>query len=255
MKRTAYWPWLLLLVPIALGLARLKFDVEVLDLLPPELKVVQGLKLYQQHFANARELIITVKAQDPDSAEEISKRIADALRAKTNVVSSVIWEPPWLEHPEQAAELLGFLWLNQPPAEVRALTNRLAPAKLPGTLTAAREALASSMSPGEIGQLSYDPLGFTRLPEQTAGAAPAFGQGQEMFSSPDGTFRILFVQANRDLTTYKDCARWLAAIKQVIAESGIDRPIGYTGRPAFVAEVAGGMEHDISTSVGGTALI
>src|SRR2546421_12967484 len=89
MKRPAYWPWLLLLVPIALGVARLHFDVEVLDLLPPDLKVVQGLKLYQQHFANARELIITVKAQDPDGAEEISQRIAEALRKETNLVSSV----------------------------------------------------------------------------------------------------------------------------------------------------------------------
>src|SRR5436309_764811 len=162
MKRSAYWPWLLLLLPIGFGLWRLKFDVEVLDLLPPELKVVQGLKLYQQHFANARELIVTVKASDPETAEEISRRVAEALRSETNLVSSVIWEPPWLEHPEQAAELVGFLWLNQPPVEVRALTNRLAPGKLAAALTAARDALASSMSPAEIGQLSYDPLGFTR---------------------------------------------------------------------------------------------
>jgi predicted RND superfamily exporter protein len=286
MKRPAYWPWFLLLVPIGLGIARLHFDVEVLDLLPPDLKVVQGLKLYQQHFANARELIITVEAPEAEAAEEISHKIADALRKETNLVSSIIWQPPWLEHPDQAAELLAFLWLNQPPEDVRALTNRLAPEKLPAILAATREELASSMSPAEIGRLSYDPYGLTRLPEQTAGAAPAFGQGQEMFSSPDGSFRILFVQANRDLTTYKDCARWLEGIKQVVAtevqgeESKVQSPkskvegtgsspgeerennraasairIGYTGRPAFVADVAGGMEHDISTSVGGTALI
>src|SRR5262249_3452520 len=159
--------------------------------------------------ANARELIITVKTSDADQTEELAHRLAEALRKETNLISSVIWEPPWLEHPDQSAELLAFLWLNQPPAEVHALTNRLGPEKLPEILTSAREELASSMSPGEIGRLSYDPFGFTRLPEQTAGAAPAFGQGQEMFSSPDGTFRIMFVQANRDLTTYKDCAKWL----------------------------------------------
>ena len=100
-----------------------------------------------------------------------------------------------------------------------------------------------------------------------------------MFNSPDGTFRIMFVQASRDLPTYKECANWLEAIRQVVAkvspESSKSRPassplpssraegtektasiqIGYTGRPAFVAEVAGGMQHDVTASVGGTAVI
>ncbi len=46
------------------GLARLRFDVEVLNLLQADLPVVQGLKLYQQHFASARELVITVSTTD-----------------------------------------------------------------------------------------------------------------------------------------------------------------------------------------------
>ena len=51
------WWWLLLLVPMAAGLARLHFDSEILDLLPANVRAVQGLKLYQQHFTNARELV------------------------------------------------------------------------------------------------------------------------------------------------------------------------------------------------------
>src|SRR5208283_5485583 len=34
---------------------------------------------------------------------------------------------------------------------------------------------------------------------------------------------------------------------------GVD--IGYTGRPAFVAEISGSMKHDITLSVGGTSFI
>jgi len=96
-------------------LSRLHFDVEVLDLLPNDLKAVQGLKLYQQHFANARELVITLRAADADQATAAARGIAERLRAATNLVDSVVWEPPWLEHPEQAAELIAYLWLNQPP--------------------------------------------------------------------------------------------------------------------------------------------
>src|SRR5207245_7834381 len=65
----------------------------------------------------------------------------------------------------------------------------------------------------------------------------------------------IFVHASRDLATYRDCAQWLNVIKQVVAGSSSGLSIGYTGRPAFVADVAGGMEHDITISVAGTALI
>ena len=72
-----------------------------------------------------RELLVTVQAADAEHAETAAREIALALRAQSNLVSSVTWEPPWLEHPEQSGELLGYLWLNQPPADFRELTNRL----------------------------------------------------------------------------------------------------------------------------------
>src|SRR5437879_6419743 len=108
LRHPGRWIWLLLVIPAALGLMRLRFDAEVFDLLPGDLAVVQGLKLYQEHFANARELIITLKAQDPQQAENAARKIGENLRQQTNLTASVTWEPPWLEHPEQAAELLAY---------------------------------------------------------------------------------------------------------------------------------------------------
>src|SRR5437867_13455974 len=93
--------WLLLLIPIGLGLARLRFDVEVLDLLPADVPAVQGLKLYQQNFANTRELIITVRAPSAESTEAAARLIADTLPKRTTLTSSVTWQPPWPEHPAQ----------------------------------------------------------------------------------------------------------------------------------------------------------
>ena len=61
-----HWWWLLLLIPVVAGIAHLHFDAEVLDLLPGKVPAVNGLKLYQQHFTNARELIVTVKAPDAE---------------------------------------------------------------------------------------------------------------------------------------------------------------------------------------------
>ena len=258
LKHPGRWLWLFLLVPVVVGLVRLRFDVEVFDLLPGKLPAVRGLKLYQEHFASAHELLITLKAKDAGEAEAAARELAGQLRQQTNLVAAATWDPPWLEHPAQAAELIAYLWFNQPPERFRELAARLAPQGLPAMLSAAREELATTLSPEEIGRLSYDPFGLTRLPESAAGAAPSFTEGNEMFSSKDGTFRLVYVKATRELRTYRECQQWLTAIRQtatraVASTAGVT--LGYTGRPAFVAEIAGGMEHDITISVGGTAAI
>jgi predicted exporter/lauroyl/myristoyl acyltransferase len=252
------WWWLALLIPIIAGLARLHFDVEVLDLLPVNVTAVQGLKIYQQHFTNARELIVTVKSPDADSAENAARAIAEKLRAETNLVASVTWQPPWLEHPEQTAELIAYLWLNQSPEKFANLAAQLSETNLATVLAATRDNLATTLSPAEIAQSGYDPFGLTRLPENVAAAAPGFGSGQQLFASTDGTFRMIFVQARGDLKGYRECTDWFNAVKKSVAAacpSAGKIKIGYTGRPAFVAEISGSMKHDITLSVGGTSVI
>ena len=251
-----WWLLLLLLVPIAIGVARLHFDAEVLDLLPARVPAVQGLKLYQQHFANARELIVTIRAGDADAAKAAAQTIAEKLRAEADLISDVTWQPPWREHPEQTSELIAYLWLNQPPEIFNQLAGRLAESKLAAVLAATREQLATTLSPADLAQSGYDPFGFTRLPENLTGLAAGFGQGDQMFASADGAFRILFVKSRSELAGYRECADWLAAVKKIVAAA---RPadekieVGFTGRPAFVAEISASMKHDIILSVGGTA--
>jgi predicted exporter/lauroyl/myristoyl acyltransferase len=248
--------WLLVLIPIALGLARLRFNVEVLDLLPGDVPSVAGVKLYQQKFSNSRELVVTIQAPDRELATSAAQAIAEKLRADTNRVAEVIWQPPWLEHPEQTAELIAHLWLNQPPQEFAALAGRLAVTNLATVLAATREELATTLSPTEIARLSYDPFGLTRLRENVANAAHGFDQGDEMFASPDGKFRILFVKSRNELAGYRECSEWLAAVRTVATSvAGKDIELGFTGRPAFVSEISASMEHDIQFSVFGTAVL
>jgi thiamine biosynthesis lipoprotein ApbE/predicted RND superfamily exporter protein len=258
MKRSHSWFWLAFLLLAVLGIARIRFDIEILNLLPTKLPVAQGLQIYQQHFSDARELIITLEATTADDAEAAARALAQVLRSRTQLVAGVTWQPSWMENPAQATELLAFLWLNQPPAALAVLTNRLAPGNLTNVLREAREQLASSLSPSEVGMRGYDPYGLMQLPESVAGAAPSFGRGEELFAARDGTFRLLFVQAATDLTSYRACRTWLAEIQNVIAgarQTG-DLPaqaeLHFTGRPAFVTEIAGGMENDTAGSAGGT---
>jgi predicted RND superfamily exporter protein len=251
--------WIVLPLLIIFGFARLHFDVEVLDLLPSSNRAVEGLKLYQQRFSNARELIITVQSDQAEHSETAARAIAEELRKHTNIVASATWQPPWLENPGQTSELIGYLWFNQPPAVFDDLTNRLAPANLPAALANTREELAGSMSPGDIARLSYDPLRLTQLPESAAGAAPNFAQGSDLFGSRDGKFRIIFVESSIPLATYKECYAWLQEIKSGLetarSQLSANVDVQYTGRPAFVSEIARGMEHDITISIGGTSVI
>ena len=252
------WWWWLLLAAVGIGIARLHFDTEVLDLLPANVRAVAGLKLYQEHFNNARELIITVQGDDAAGAKSAAQRMAEQLRQATNLISDVTWQPPWQEHPEQTAELIAYLWLNQPPEVFRQLGNRLSGTNLANVLAATRDELANTLSPMELAQSGYDPFGLTQLPENLTGIAAGPGQGEQIFASANGTFRILFVQSRQPLGGYQECTAWLDAVKAKVngAVSDGDRvKVGYTGRPAFVAEISASMKHDIMLSAGGTSAI
>ncbi len=244
------------------GLARLRFDVDVLNLLPSDLPVVEGLKLYQKNFTDSRELILTIRSTDPTKTESTTKALVKRLRGQTNIVESVIWQPAWQEHPAEAAELIGYLWLNQPPAEFKQLAVRLSGTNIDATLADARDQLATSLSPMGLATRAYDPYNFLELPESVSGAASStFAGGKNPFSSADKTFRLIFVKARPDISNYRNCITWLSTIKSVV-QSARERKeivpeisIGFTGSPAFLAEISGGMEHDMISSVGLTSII
>ena len=257
LKHPGRWLWLLLLAPILIGFVRLRLDFDVLNLLPQDNPSVRGLKIYQEHFTSARELVLAFRSEDPEALERYISAAGGRLRQKTNLVASAAWKPPWQEHPGDLAELLGWIWLNQPQPSFTGLSIRITRAT--DQLAAAREQLATSLSPDEIARLSYDPLGFTRLPE-AAGLDMFSGDKQQAFSNQEGTFRLMFVQANQELVSYKQCDAWLTGIRKLLSTvPGADTPpgleIGFTGRPAFVAEIGRGMQRDMKWSVIGTALI
>jgi len=250
----------LLIALAAVGVWRLRFDVEVLNLLPRRLPEVQGLALYNEHFANARQLVVSVQADDPAAAEQAARTIANRLRQDTNRVAEVHWQPPWREHPDQAAEMLAHTWINQSPDRFQELMDRLDGDRVEARLRSARARLATTLSPEELARLGFDPLGLTELPGGGADRLQ-FGRGDEMFASADGGFRLVFVQATSDLTDYRECREWFRAIRDDVQEIASrttllnDVTVRFTGRPAFVSEISGGMQSDMIRSVVGTGLI
>jgi len=257
--RHAWWVGLLLLV--AAGFSRLRFDAEILDLLPSDQPTVRGLKLYQQHFANARELIISLRGGDDERTKQIAGAVAERLRAETNLIAGVSWQPPWMEHAEQAAEIVACLWFNQPPEAFGALTNRLAPGHLAAVLEETREVLATSLSPMDLARRSFDPYDLLMVPALTNFSALSAEQGDRAFASADGTFRVIYVRARTELGNYRECTAWLRSV-QALVDAAFTNPaeraamkVRYTGRPVFVSEIAASMQRDLSGSIAGTVAV
>ena len=257
------WWWVWLGLAVCLGLCRLRFDADILDLLPPDEPTVQGLKLYEKHFTNARELVITLRAAEAERAERLAAAMAARLRLETNLVAGVSWQPPWVEDPAQMAELLGCLWLNQPPEAFASLTNRLEASQLKAVLAQTKEELRTSVSPLDLARRAFDPFDLLKMPALTNLNSLSTGPGQAMFASSEGNFRLLQVQSAVDLGGYRECERWLKSIRAVVeglrAEGSSEEWAGvvvqYTGRPVFVVEIASSMSHDLSGSVVGTSAI
>ncbi len=258
MRGTRRWIYLVLLLAVAVGGWRLHMDVQILNLLPSDLKVVEGLKLYQEHFSNNRELIVTLRATDMSAADTAVESLANTFQSHSNLVETVRWRPPWFEDPALSSELLAYIWLNQKPEDFRQLADRLVETNLPGVLQETKEKLATSFSPGDIARSAYDPFGLTQLPESTASQIPASMRDQNWFASEDGTYHVLFVQARPALTDYTECIKWINAIQGVVAEWKSKNPgitVRYTGPPAFVAETSQGMRQDLIESVLGTMVL
>lgn len=259
--KSRQWFWLLLAIPVALGVWRLRFDVDVLSLLPGDLPVVQGLKLYQQNFSSARELLVVLHAPDANTAETSARSLAEKLRTEPRLAHSVNWQSPWLEHPGQASELVAYLWFNQPPEVFQQLAERLAPTNLDSILLNTRDRLMTTMSPDEIARLGYDPYGLLDLPEDTVKSAPAFSQNGAPFASPDGLTRIIFVQSANELPNFKAASAWLKRVQNLVRDWRTNNKISdsiqinFTGGPAFMTEISQSMKSNIQASVIGTMLV
>ena len=243
-----------LLVFVAAGLRRISFNVDILKLLPVHLKQVQGLSVLLKEFVADDELIITVEAPTAEAAEANADAIAAQLSGAPGLVKRAYSRPPWEKDPAQLSELLAFLTLNQPPDKVRALVDRLSPENAPRTLHDTIDKLSESVSPQEIGLLSYDPYD---IGGSAVGAFMGGGDEQTKFASPDGKFHLVFVEAPGTFANFDKQSAWVEAIRHASAQwqERDGCRLGYTGSPAIAASIASSMQSDMQGSAVVTLVI
>lgn len=244
------------------GISRLSYNVEILDLLPKNMAGVEGTRILKDTYEKAHQLILTVDAPTAELAGESMESLEAALKANGKLVRRVITKPSWESDPTQLGSLGAYGWLNAPPEKFNDLVRSLAPEQLRPALEAKLADLAISVDNEALALGAYDPLGL--MSAAKAGVDPAMlrsGSTSE-FSSEDGTFRVLYVDPAAIPGSYRETHDWLQAVRNDIVKSWQTAhpefsaaKISFTGSPSFRSEISMGMEEDMNQSIGGITLI
>ena len=240
-------PGLVAVLVIATGLSRISFNIDILKLLPARLPQVQGLSLFLQNFARPNELVITLEADNADAAEVAAESLAEHLRQHPDLVTRAVARPPWEKNPTDLAELLAYLLLNQAPNKIDELVARLSTEHAPETLTGTLEKLNESLSPQELALASHDPYNLGA--SVTDGSILSEIQQSE-FASADGAFHVVYIEAAKPFANYQATIAWMRAIRQEAQQWRGQQNVrlGFTGEPAFVADISGSTESDMMSS-------
>ncbi len=238
----------------ASGLSRLRFDTDILSMLPGELPEVRGLKAHHHAFAREDEAILLV--ENLGSGELAPEKAAESLSKaleKDGVVKRARWQPRFKEDADGIAELLAYLWLNGEPEAAKAMAERLAPGKSKAAMEEVVEKLATSMEGQDLAMLAHDPFGFLAHPAVTQLFANS-GEGSSGFASADGTSHLVFIDATGAVHGYRESAVWMDRVRAVAAQweagEGKGYHVGLTGEPVFSSEIGMAMEKDMSGSIG-----
>ncbi|MFU8831076.1 MAG: MMPL family transporter [Wenzhouxiangella sp.] len=236
-----------LLAILVTGFSRLSIDADLFSMLPTDSREVDALRLYQQAFAGAQELMISVRAEDPLDAEQAAEELAEDL-INDGLAAWVLWRPPEFTTAERA-EMVAFLWLNQSSEQFVELSEQFSPERMEATLEDSLQRLATSLEPIELAQLSRDPYRLTEVAQEHEW----FGQdGGNQFSSSDGRFRVLLVGAPETVEHgFGQALEWVQSTAEYLddwpASGNGERRVELklTGNPAFVAESGGGLVREV----------
>lgn len=236
------------------GLLRLRFDTDILSMMPGDLPEVKGLKAFHEAFSRNDEVIVVIEGGEEDagllgeSAASLGKLLEERKLAKR-----ARWRPMWNENPQGIAELLGYLWLNGDPGAAKVLTERLSPSRSEETLKESLSKVATSMEGADMVMNAHDPFGFLAHPAVES-LMKSSGQGGEAFESADGKTHLLFVDSPSPVADYRSADVWLKQVRAAIADwqngDGKGLKARLTGEPAFSSEIGVAMENDLSGSIG-----
>jgi len=230
------------------GLMKLRFETNILEVLPANHPSVEALKISQRHFDNDQQVVLLLQSETEEIYEEDIEELAAHLRERLSP-AKVVYKSELEEDPSLFSEALAAIWRYAPPDDVQRMSIRLLDnAALKTHLDGVKEEIRASFDQQKSTMAAYDPLGFLQHP-----VIEEFIDSEMSFQSDDGKSRILLIQNPQPTGDYQKDALWLDEIRQSVRswsgmeELGLD--LGLTGGPVFNAEIGAGMEQDMSGTI------
>jgi uncharacterized protein len=229
------------------------FDSDILNLLPANNPAVQGLKIYNSEFTQARELAFLLSWEKaPADGDAFREIFIERLRNQP-WVHRVLDAPP-LEASggrKSIHEILVPLLLNLPAKQFADAINDLSPEAIQGRIGRLAAQMAAG-SPRARFELENDPLGLAARAAKPVWDTVAISETFNL-TSADGTTMIIPVITNQIDLSAEACRATMRQVRQFIAE--IKRELGpngpeirVTGRSAYVDEIEASMQRDIATT-------
>lgn len=233
-----------------LGLRRLSFATDVLEVLPPGIPEVEALQIFREHFDDDHKVVLLLRHED-EIFEEDAADFAAFLDEKLEE-GRVEYRSKFEDDPTQFAKSLARMWADADPAEAGKLANRISdPKELDGILEESKSRVELSLDQREAMMAAYDPLGFLKHP-----AMQQLRDNDFSYQSEDGKLWLIMI-AKPDLGIgYQEHAGWVAEIRAA-ADEWDEEGFSYrlTGGPVYSAEIGAGMEKDMSGTIMMTSII
>jgi uncharacterized protein len=229
------------------------FDSDILNLLPANNPAVQGLKIYNSDFTQARELAFLLTwERAPADGEAFHEIFVERLRSQP-WVHRVLEAPP-LEASggrKNIPEILVPLLLNLPAEQFADAINDLSPEAIPERIGRLAAQMAAG-SPRARFELENDPLGLAARAAKPVWETVAISETFDL-TSADGTTMIIPVITKQSELSAEACRATMRQVRQFITEIkdelGRNGPeIVVTGRSAYVDEIEASMQRDIATT-------
>lgn len=257
MKRS--WIALVLLLPLVVaGWLRLRFETDILAILPAHVPEVRAVGLVRDGFTGGTDLVVGMEAADDWRAEEAAAALGRRLEQRFDLVAGVRRELPMEEQAQAGAALLAWMLQNAEPAAWRSWRARLEGEGAGKQVDLALQTVGTALDAEQVQRASYDPLGLLEVlgPAgwgDAAGAAPGL-------VSEDGRFRLLLVTPRGEAGNYHEADAWVGRMRAEVAawqgEEGFgDCTVRFTGEPTFQSEVGKGIEQDMSGTTVLTAIL
>ena len=243
------------------GLAKIGKNVDLLTMLPEDLREVEGLRIYRDHFINENELIVVITGEVASDVVAASESLAAHVRGAENLaINNARWRTTDEMGVEQLADLAAYVWLNAAPEAVAKLAGDLSEGASAEVFLSALDELGTTQDARDIALLQYDPAGFLAFP---GGRDLLEGLGDQsgVFASEDGLLRLVYLSHSGGFEGAGELDQWMTSVRASLAEWGDANPelsqsvqLALTGEPAFQAETLSGMQGDLLISVLGTSV-